>query len=248
MLGVVIICGILMLFVLRSMIWPGGARGQLLGGGLEAQGIVLSASRFASASVTINGQRFETRQIVLDVEVPGKEPYEVSLTPAIPRICDVYPGSRLDLRVDRRNPNNIAIVGPPGSIGWMSAMPNLFVGVPGAPGASGLPGVNSAQAGKMTVNVFMLLFLATVGGMALSNLVKNDSSSGSKLTPAATRSKQDLLPKGETSSANCDAAERCCETIGSTDCSAFVNLTDDACATALADERKTAHKMGRSCK
>ncbi len=102
------------------------ARAGLGGGLLDGRGIVLWADK-TSTKRTIGGLRYEMRAIRLDVEVPGREPYEVSLSPLIPRICEALPGSPLDVRVDPRNPQNVTIVGPSGSIGWMDAMPGLFL-------------------------------------------------------------------------------------------------------------------------
>ena len=95
-------------------------RGGLLTRGVFAHGLVLRADSTATER-TFGGQRFELRALTLDVEVPGEAPYVVSVTPMIPRICEVLPGSSLDLRVDRKNRQNIAIVGPAGASGWIAA-------------------------------------------------------------------------------------------------------------------------------
>jgi hypothetical protein len=146
----------LLYLVLRALFgFGGGARARLIRRGLDAHGIVLSASRYALASQTVGGQRFEVRTLQLDVEVPGRPPYEVSCKPLIPRICEVYPGSSLDLRVDPRNPQNIAVVGPAGSIGWMGAVPNLFPWVPAA----------VAQTGRATRNAMLIIALVMLGSI-----------------------------------------------------------------------------------
>jgi len=111
---------VFLLFVLVSRVAQSSNRNALLARGLEARGLILQASSLATET-TYASQRFEVRNLTLDVEVPGRQPYEVSVSPMIPRICEALPGVTLDLRVDPKNPSNIAIVGPSGSSGWLAA-------------------------------------------------------------------------------------------------------------------------------
>lgn len=112
---------IFVLFVLIVRFGSGGAdRNALLTRGTFAHGLILEASA-TSTEATYAGQRFERRALTLDVEIPGKEPYEIQATPMIPRICEALPGAALDLRVDPMNRKNIAIVGPAGASGWIAA-------------------------------------------------------------------------------------------------------------------------------
>jgi Cu/Ag efflux pump CusA len=61
-----------------------------------------------------NGVRVESRQVVLDVEIPGQAPYEVTTNVLVPLNlrADVMPGATVELRVDPKNNRTIAIVGP----------------------------------------------------------------------------------------------------------------------------------------
>ena len=107
------------------VIWAGSAgagnRNALIRNGLLARGLVLQASSTSSGEMMYLGQRFERRWVTLDIEVPGRAPYELSTTPMFPRICEALPGATLDVRVDPKNPNNIAVVGPAGSSAWLGA-------------------------------------------------------------------------------------------------------------------------------
>jgi hypothetical protein len=95
--------------------------------GVRGRGLVLSCS-FLSQGSTVNGQRYETRTMSLDVEIPGREPYVATGAFLIPRgLVETVPGASLDLAVDRSNKNLIAVLGPGGFSG-----PWLRVGPPAA--------------------------------------------------------------------------------------------------------------------
>ena len=102
----------------------GAAANLALASGVPARGLILQADSMATEG-TLRGQRVEYRQMRLDVEIPGQAPYEVSVRPAIPRICEALPGAALDLRVDPRNPNNVTVVGPAGASGWIGAAASI---------------------------------------------------------------------------------------------------------------------------
>lgn len=94
----------------------GGASGRydtLLAKGIPARGILLQVASTGTKIGTV-ARRFELRSVYIDVEVPGQQPYEVSATPVIPinLVRDVLPGATVELRVDPKNPSNIAIIGP----------------------------------------------------------------------------------------------------------------------------------------
>ncbi len=91
---------------------------------VDAQGLILSASTQCGERA-LGGQRFEVRDLVLDVEIPGRAPYVVSVTAMIPRICEGRPGARLDLTVNPMQPDDVQIVGPAGSSAWLYAAPWL---------------------------------------------------------------------------------------------------------------------------
>lgn len=83
--------------------------------GTPARGLVLQVAP-TGTDVRSGMRRFERRNMVLDVEIPGRQPFVANTSPLIPKqlVSRVLPGTFLDLRVDPSNPNQIAIVGPGG--------------------------------------------------------------------------------------------------------------------------------------
>lgn len=83
--------------------------------GVPARGILLQVSSIATR---VPGgtrlRRFESRSVTIDIEVPGSAPYVAMVNAVIPSnlVRDVLPGATVELRVDPKNANNIAIVGP----------------------------------------------------------------------------------------------------------------------------------------
>jgi hypothetical protein len=92
--------------------------------GLPGRGLVLSSAMMATGT-TINGRRFEQRQMTLDVEVYGRAPYVIQGIFTVPRgLVEAIPGSSLELAVDPSNPNQVAILGPGGFTGpWLNLGP-----------------------------------------------------------------------------------------------------------------------------
>jgi len=99
--------------------------------GLRARGLVLSSSMLTTGS-TINGLRYETRTMTLDIEIPGRPPYEVTQAFLIPRgLLEPVPGASLDLAVDPSNKNIISVLGPGGFSGpWIRVTPPGVLGQP----------------------------------------------------------------------------------------------------------------------
>ena len=97
--------------------------GPRLGSGTPARGLVLAASQTASGGVTLNGVRYERRQMTIDVEVFGQAPYATTGFFLIPRgQIEAVPGSSLELSVDGRN--QITVLGPGGFTGpWLQYGP-----------------------------------------------------------------------------------------------------------------------------
>jgi hypothetical protein len=92
---------------------PTGQYDWLLANGIPARGILLMVASTGTKLGTPS-RRYEVRQVYIDIEIPGREPYEINANPAIPinLVRDVLPGATVELRVDPKNPANIAIVGP----------------------------------------------------------------------------------------------------------------------------------------
>jgi hypothetical protein len=203
------------------------ARTRVLRNGTDARGIILSADRTATSKAILNGVRYETRRIRLDVEVPGRAPYELSFCPLIPRVCDALPGSTLDLRVDPSNPSNIVVLGPAGSIGWMNAAPLLF------------PRVGLAARSGSAKPIFALAFLPFIALFGVLSFVDGDHDSesehgGSHPAPASREA--------------WEAASRCCKQLGPPGgCKSFKTMPESACRTALEGERRAAAKLKKVC-
>ena len=95
--------------------------------GLPARGLVLACDR-VSTGQTINGRRFEVFTMTLDVEPYGAAPYVCTGSYLVPRgQVETVPGASLELMVDRKNKNQLLVIGPGGFSG-----PWLRVGPPNA--------------------------------------------------------------------------------------------------------------------
>jgi hypothetical protein len=121
----IIVC-IVVFLILRAMIrGSGGGVLALETNGMRARGLVLSCSQVSLGGSTVSGRRFEKRTMTLDIEVPGSEPYVITGDFLIPRgMVETVPGASLDLAVDRKNKNQIAVLGPGGFSGpWIRVGP-----------------------------------------------------------------------------------------------------------------------------
>jgi hypothetical protein len=90
-----------------------GSYDSLVSSGIPARGILLQVASTGMKVGSVS-RRFELRQVYIDVEIPGKPPYETSARVVIPLnlVRDVLPGATVELRVDPKNPSKIAIIGP----------------------------------------------------------------------------------------------------------------------------------------
>jgi hypothetical protein len=82
-----------------------------------------------SSGVTMNGRRFESRRMTLDVEIPGRPPFVATGTFLVPRgIVEALPGSSLELMVHPTNSSQITVLGPGGFTGpWLRyGPPNAY--------------------------------------------------------------------------------------------------------------------------
>jgi hypothetical protein len=82
--------------------------------GMAARGILLQVDSVGYSIEGMRAQRIERRAITVDVEIPGQAPYVVSTNAYVPKNLarDVLPGATVELRVDPRNKQYVAIVGP----------------------------------------------------------------------------------------------------------------------------------------
>jgi hypothetical protein len=113
---VVIVLALLVWGIVKSSNATGtvGAYTNVLRSGIPARGILLAVSNVALGSVGTGLFKLQQRQVTIDIEVPGQPPYVATVTALIPLnlVRDVLPGATVELRVDPKNPNNLAIVGP----------------------------------------------------------------------------------------------------------------------------------------
>ena len=121
--------GIFVFFMLVGAVRAAGSGGYqgLVRKGTPARGILLWVDRTAvkqpATGIGANRVRYEKRSMTIDVEIPGKPPYEVTTSSFVPTNLsrDVLPGCTVELRVNPRNPQQIAIVGP--GVGFAQLMP-----------------------------------------------------------------------------------------------------------------------------
>jgi hypothetical protein len=224
-------------------------RAGLLMRGIPARGLILSASRTAT-DATVGGQRFEVRSVVLDVEVAGKAPYEVSLSAMFPRICEALPGATLDLRVDPVKPDNITVIGPAGASQWVGAA----AAVPGQTWAGQAAPSRSGCGTIVIVLIACALGLASV--LSFVGSAHEAAPPSPRPAPIPTPTPRPAAtpvpptrPTSTTPAAHreCEAAMRCCETLGISSCQSFRSATEAVCATALLQEKKAALKEGKHC-
>jgi hypothetical protein len=108
----------------RNLLTSTAAIDRLARRGIRGRGLVLSAFQMSNG-VTLGGRRFERKQMTLDVEIPGRPPYQVNGQFLLPRgQVEAIPGSSLEVAVDPSNPTQIAVLGPGGFTGpWLNLGP-----------------------------------------------------------------------------------------------------------------------------
>lgn len=97
---------------------------RILRKGVPARGILLSVSSTSAGSVGVAPMRYQLRDCVMDIEIPGRPPYEAQVRPYIPSNLarDILPGATVELRVDPRQPTQVVVVGP--GVGFNAALLN----------------------------------------------------------------------------------------------------------------------------
>jgi hypothetical protein len=93
---------------------PAGSFDSLMQNGIPARGILLQVAQTSSGMTGTIGRRFQQRSVRIDIEIPGRPPYELNAFAWIPMNCvrDVLPGATVELRVDPTNPQKFVIIGP----------------------------------------------------------------------------------------------------------------------------------------
>jgi hypothetical protein len=123
-----VILAIFAFFVLRALLGGsvGGVRtyDRLASGGLRGRALVLASSQIATG-VTAVGRRFQRRTMTLDVELRGAGTFVVNGAFLVPRgLVEPIPGCSLEVAVDPKNRQNIAVLGPGGFTGpWLRTGP-----------------------------------------------------------------------------------------------------------------------------
>ena len=95
---------------------------------VHGRGLVLASAQVCTGT-TVNGRRFEQRNMTIDVEIPGQPPYVTRGLFLVPRgQGEGIPGSSLDISVDPSNPDRLTILGPGGFSGpWQwTGSPNSY--------------------------------------------------------------------------------------------------------------------------
>jgi hypothetical protein len=188
--------------------------------GILGRGLILQAAATPSGRATIGGQRFEMRNLILDIELPGMAPYEVSVTPMIPRIVEALPGASVDVRVDPKNLQQVLVVGPAGSSAWLpAAMPLMQQQVAGISSTPSGPGLG----------IFFIMLSLTFGGAAVAVGLSGDHS--------------EAKPKG----GYCAAATRCCIAAGQTKCTKYERQSEKSCKSAFESLKTQAAKLHNKC-
>lgn len=226
--------------------------------GTPARGLVLQASQYVTTT-TAGGRRYERRDLVLDVEMPGQAPFEVRAQPMIPGSLakSVLPGASLELRIDPANPSELVVVGPAGSFS------PAYAGVAQAPGvdASGypiaallapLPGIPGAPGPARKLAPLALVALVVGLGAIISATQKSRSSHEPKTGPKSTAVRRQTPEPAGAAATVCKQAADCCRTAGGTasTCEAFgATITQaEACKASLDGFRKSATARGKTCR
>ena len=89
-----------------------GQYNRLARSGTPARGILLAVASMPGTSVGVGLNKLQTRQVTIDIEIPGQPPYELETTLLIPLnlVRDVLPGATVEIRVGSRN--QVVVVGP----------------------------------------------------------------------------------------------------------------------------------------
>lgn len=238
---------------------------QLAATGVPASGLVLQVAR-TGMKFSMNGRTYDQRSLVLEVDIPGQPPYEVSVQPLIPRgmLRNILPGATIDIRVDPMNPQRVAVV-LPGNMSAFGAQgpqggypqgyaPTGYVPLSAITQATGFaPGVvpPTAPARRIPTGKTLMggappkpsssapIVLAMAGAVALAG------AGGAAFF--VLNDADDDAPDGGW----CKAAAACCKTIGQTaaSCSMYgKGMSGEACKQAYEAQKKAAGALGKRCR
>lgn len=92
--------------------------------GIAARGVLLSVNPFPARAPRSGRRRFQVRTADIDIEIPGRQPYEIQARLIVPSrmVEDVLPGATLEIRIDRWNSRDIAVIGPGAGIAATSLL------------------------------------------------------------------------------------------------------------------------------
>jgi hypothetical protein len=112
--GVLVIVIVAAIYIVAAAAKAAGSAGynRLARNGTPARGILLAVASMPGTSVGTGFNKLQSRQVTIDIEVPGQPPYELETTLLIPLnlVRDVLPGATVELRVGARN--QVVVVGP----------------------------------------------------------------------------------------------------------------------------------------
>jgi hypothetical protein len=82
--------------------------------GIPARGILLQVQSVLVGKVGTGQSRCEQRKVRIDIEVPGRAPYELDIVAYVPAnmVDDVLPGATVALRLGKKDRTYVVIVGP----------------------------------------------------------------------------------------------------------------------------------------
>jgi hypothetical protein len=231
--------------------------GQLAATGIHARGLVLSVGQVGT-TVVLGGRRYQRRSLVLDVEIPGQAPYEISAAQLIPGglMRRILPGATIQVRVDPMNPQKLALVGPGAT---------YF----GATSAGGGPATYTPpmQNRSALIIAIPLAIVFVGGGIGLILFISTrdtgshtETERPSRPTPTAMPSPKPSIPvvtptpaatiSGDAASW-CAAAAECCRAIStSSACAAYARpgMSADGCKKAYAANKQAATALGKKCR
>jgi DNA-directed RNA polymerase subunit RPC12/RpoP len=230
----------------------------LVANGIPARGLVLSVDA-RGTKVRRGTRRFDLRGVLFDIDVPGREPFQLQTTTAIPAslLRGVLPGASLELRLDPTNAQNLAVVGPAFGFSpvWTPAstqdLPLAIGGFSSALGVQpfalgNLGSLTGPQAAQRPLLIGVAAVVAAVGFGATIAFSASSHRPASTERESSTPQPEVIVPSGGW----CRAATSCCKTVGdAAACKALQkNPSEDQCRTRFTTLSKAAAAKGLTCR